>query len=754
MLTWFHHIRPLHIFILLLGSLVASGQQNQWSSNLPINHPDVQQSLAVAPQDINICGTGVGETPFTIDAQLLSSYNGFGVSCKDICDATVEVTVTGGIGPFSYQWVGGPATALWNAACGGTEIVIVTDIGQGIQCAAQVQVNEPASLSVILLGAGIQPPSCSNACDGSATYFAVGGAGSYTYQWNNGPFVGNTVNDLCAGPNTLRIEDQNGCFLDTTFVLAVDSIELVTNIQDVTCFSACDGWISLDVSGGQPGYMYNWVPAPPFGQSTDSIWGLCAGDYTVTVTDANNCDTMVTLTIMEPLPIIPNETVIDASCGNVCDGEAAVNPSNAVGPFTYDWTPDPPSGDFTNTASGLCSGTWDVLITDVASGCDTLVSIVVGGPPILEPSVTTTDASCSGDCDGSAIANVAGGQAPYQYLWSPAPGAGQGTDNASGLCAGNYTLTVTDALNCDSTISFVIGEPAPIDPVLMVTDASCFGECDGTASVAPVGGTPGYTYLWNPVPPVGAGTDSISGLCPGNWDVTITDQNGCDTTISFVVNEPAEIMATLDITPVSCDGDCDGEASVLVVGGSAPYMYLWDPAPSSGQGTDQAVGFCAGNYTLTVTDDNGCELIVPFTVGEPLPFDITLNITEPTCGSTCDGSADLLVTGGNGGYSYLWSPTPATGQGTPNITGLCLGSYTVLVTDSLGCDTLVPFDITTPPLLLPGDSVTPVSCANVCDGEIFFTPIGGVGTITYNWQPVPPAGQGVFFRYWTLPRTV
>ena len=735
--------RILMGLIALLTASAVTSQVNQWSASLPFNDPLVQQSIAVAPEDINICGTAPGQTPFTIDAQLISNYNGFGVSCKDTCDATVQVTVTGGSGTFTFQWVGGPNTAIWNAGCGGTEIVIVTDVVQGIQCAAMVPVTEPSALSVIFVGAGIQAPSCSNACDGMATYFAVGGAGVYTYEWNNGPPAGNTVNDLCPGLNVLHIEDQNGCFVDTSFFLTADPILPNETVGDISCYGVCDGWVNLTVSGGQPGYVYDWVPAPPFGQFTDSIWGLCAGDYTVTITDANFCDTSITVTIIEPLPIVPNDTAINATCWDVCDGEASVNPMNAMGPFTYDWIPDPPNGDFTPTATALCPGIWEVLITDLASGCDTLVSLNVGSPPELEPMLNTQDAQCADACDGEAEIIVTGGTPGYQYFWDPEPGTGQGTNMVTGLCAGPYTLTITDNANCDSIISFIINEPSEIESNLSTTDVTCFGECDGTAAVSPIGGTPGYIYDWFPPPPIGFGTDSVSGLCPGPWSVTITDVNGCDTTITFMIDEPTELTATVDVIDVTCLGDCNGSAMAIALGGTLPYDYFWDPAPAIGQGTDQASGFCSGNYTLTVTDGNNCELLIPFVVSNPDTFQLSLLIADPTCGSICDGTADLTVTGGNGGYSYFWDPTPLTGQGTSSVTGLCLDNYTVTVTDSLNCDTTLAFELVNPPLLLPGDSMSPISCANSCDGEINFNPIGGLGSITYFWDPEPPNGQGV-----------
>ena len=447
-------------FILFFGIfsfLISTAQLNQWSATLKMSDPIVQRAVLAAPRDINICGTGVGETPFTIDAQLLSNFNGFGVSCKDICDGMVEATVSGGIGPFSFQWVGGPNTATWAGACGGIEIVIVTDQGQGIQCATQVQVSEPGDLSFLILGGGIQQPSCSGVCDGAATVFAIGGAGGpYVYNWNNGGTLSNTVNDLCEGPNTLRIEDQNGCSLDTTFILSADPIIPNPMSQDVQCNGACNGSAWVDAMGGTPGYTYFWMPPPPNGQGTDSIFGLCAGDWMVTITDLNNCDTTISITVAEPLAITLNETIVDAQCWNTCDGEILLMPTGAVGPFSYDWTPDPANGDGTNQALGLCPGGVTVLVTDQTSGCDTLLLLTVGSPPVLEPQLTTVDVSCNGTCDGEAAVSPLGGTPGYGFLWTPVPPIGQGTANVSGLCAGMHTVLITDGNGCDTLVSLEI----------------------------------------------------------------------------------------------------------------------------------------------------------------------------------------------------------------------------------------------------------------------------------------------------------
>ena len=204
---------------------------------------------------VNVCATGVGQTPFTIDAQLLSNYNGFGVSCHGVCNGSVRVTVTGGIGPFIYSWIGGPATATWNNVCPGNQIVIVTDQGQGVSCATTVQVTDPALLSVIF--AATQPPTCAGVCNGSSSAFAVGGVPGYDYSWNNGAGTGASFNQLCPGNNTLHVTDANGCAFDTTFNFPIQPIQPNLTKTDVNCANACDGTAQAPPTGGTGSFTYD-----------------------------------------------------------------------------------------------------------------------------------------------------------------------------------------------------------------------------------------------------------------------------------------------------------------------------------------------------------------------------------------------------------------------------------------------------------------------------------------------------------------
>ncbi|MBX2978338.1 MAG: gliding motility-associated C-terminal domain-containing protein [Flavobacteriales bacterium] len=718
------------------SKLVVGGMVSAWEW-------EADQAEA-SDRDVNVCGTGPGQTPFIVDAQVVSSYNGFGVRCRGECNATVTVTVTGGVGPvFTYQWLnGGPNTQTWTSACGGPQIVIVTDLGQGISCPVAVNVSEPAPLGVIFFGPGT-PPTCPTSCNGTRTALGVGGVAPITYNWNNGAGTSSSFFGLCPGLNTLVVTDANNCTFDTTFFFDLQPLDPSLLFSGTSCFGACDGTAEINPQGGTPPYTVTWSPQPPVGQGTNSVSGLCAGPWSVTLLDANGCDTTIAFVIDEPPPIDLDVSSTDASCFGVCDGSATIIASGTPGPFDFNWSPAPGGGQGTGIGTGLCAGTYQITITDLSTGCDTLVSITIDSPGAIDVQGTAVDASCADACDGSITTVVNGGTAPYTYTWSPVPAVGQGTPNVSGLCPGIWSLTVLDAAGCDTTVSFTINAPPPLAPTPSSTDVTCAGACDGTATVLPMnGGVGGYTYVWTPAPGAGQGTGTATGLCAGPIAVTITDANGCDTTVTFLINEPPPLDVVASQTDLTCGSLCDGTASVSVSGGTPGYTYNWSPAPGGGQGTANATGLCAGLYSVTITDANGCDLVVPFTILDAVPIELSLQVLPTSCPGVCDGTAGVIATGGVAPYTYLWSPAPGGGQGTANVTGLCPQAYTLTVTDAVGCDTTIAFTVLAPDPITVTSVVNDAICAGECTGSVALTVSGGTGVYTYLWSPAPGGGQG------------
>jgi fimbrial isopeptide formation D2 family protein len=289
--------------------------------------------------------------------------------------------------------------------------------------------------------------------------------------------------------------------------------------------------------------------------------------------------------------------------------------------------------------------------------------------------MNSTNASCNGLCDGTATANVTGGTPSYFYNWSPSGQIGQ---SVTGLCAGIYTVTVTDAIPCTQTETVVITEP----PAL-IADAGnptiCWGSCatlGGYPSAS--GGTPGYTYLWSPS--YGLSDTSIANpiTCStgfSNYTLAVTDANGCSaSSTTIITNYPALGISFSKTNPSTC-AVCDGALASTVNGGTSPYYYWWNTVPA--QYTPTAIGLCQGTYTLIVTDANGCTAKSWDYLYLPKP-QVTGTVTNTSC---TDGSIDITVSNGLPPYTYLWN----TGATTQDISNLSPGNYYVAVTDANSC---------------------------------------------------------------------
>lgn len=366
----------------------------------------------------------------------------------------------------------------------------------------------------------------------------------------------------------------------------------------------------------------------------------------------------------------------------------------------------------------------------------TLGSMVLPGDSLLDIFVTklspqnscASSASvsgnivCAGMCNGTATV-TSSGQAPYTYSWNTTPV--QQTQTATGLCAGNYTVTVTDLFGCTSSANITLIDPQPLSASAFTTDISCYGACDGTAGVSATGESP-FSYSWdtNPVQT----SDVISGLCGGVYTVTVTDANGCSTSSPVSLADPAQIVISSSTTPITCYNSCDGVA-VASATGNGPFSYSWNTVPVQNTGTASAL--CDGNYTVTVTDASGCTSTASVSLSNPQQIQISPSVNSVVCHGECNGTAEAIVTG-NGPFTYSWSTVPV--QTSETATGLCAGSYTVVVTDAGGCTSSQGMLVTEPLAITLSGTITNETCTGCNDGDINVSSGGGIGNLQYSWS--------------------
>jgi len=475
---------------------------------------------------------------------------------------------------------------------------------------------------------------------------------------------------LTAGVYTVTVTDNNGCTTVSTVTLTEPSaIVLTTSSVSSNCGQA-DGQASVTATGGVSSYSYNWSS----GCTTVNCTGLLAGTYTVTVTDGNGCTKTSTVNISDIGGGTATATLdFNVSCNGGCDGQATVTMVGGVTPYTYSW-----SNNGTNaTSTGLCAGTYTVTVTD-SVGCVSVDTTVISEPPLLVATITAqNDALCNGSSDGDATTSASGGTPGYTYAWS----SGGSNTTETGLAAGVYTVTVTDNNGCTAIANVTIGEPTPVVASISgFNDALCNGSSSGDATANSTGGTSPYSYQWD----ANAGnqtSQTATGLAQGSYSVTVTDNNGCTAVTSVTIGEPSPIVITFTSNDISCNGLCDGFVIVNVNGGTAPYNYLWNPAPGNGQGTSTPSNMCAGTYSLNITDDNGCSFDTIFVLNEPAAISLNAVAKDVTCPGDCDGNIDLSVLGGATPYSYTWG----SGETTEDLFDLCIGVYGITVTDANGC---------------------------------------------------------------------
>ena len=580
--------------------------------------------------------------------------------------------------------------------------------------------------NISLQGDSVQVSAKNTSCFGMGSAMAtpVVGTAPYTYTWS--PSGGNaaTASGLSAGNYTVSMTDAYGIVATTTVAVTLPGAPLLANISsvvNVTCFGANTGSAVANVSGGTAGYTYTWSPA---GGNAATASGLSGATYTLNVSDANGCTTNTMVTITQPtLVLSASITSTNVACFGSNTGSAAAIVNGGTAGYSYTWSP---TGGNAATANGLAQGTYTLVVKD-ANSCTTNTTVSIAQPTALSAVITSTNVACFGGSTGIATASVSGGTAGYTYTWSP---SGGNAATATGLAQGSYTVSIKDANNCTTNTVVTITQPTAALSVstASVTNVTCFGNNTGSASAIVSGGTAGYTYTWSPS---GGNSATASNLTQGSYTINITDANSCITNTTVSITQPASAL-TASISTAVNGGICSGgsvNATVTVNGGTPAYTYTWLP---SGGNTATTNSLTPGNYTVTISDANNCNISSVLTVTAPasaLAANIT-SVSNINCATTNTGSVTATVSGGAPGYTYTWSPS---GGNATTATNLAVGNYTLSVTDANGCTTGTVVAITKPVVII--SSSNNVNCFGATTGSVTAMVNGGTPAYTYTWSP-------------------
>ncbi len=634
----------------------------------------------------------------------------------------------GGTAPYTTTWSNGGSGSTLSGLSAGNYFGTITDANG---CSITNHPNpfvlgEPTAITITPT---ITDATCFGGTNGSVLATPSGGTSGYTYAWGalTGGQTTPTASNLGAGTYNLTVTDAHSCTTSGSFTVGQGTEILVTTgaINSAHC-GLSDGSATVSASGGTGTLSYSWSTSPT--QTGLTVTGVSAASYTVTVSDINSCNKTHSVSVPDGgAPSLNLVSQTEVSCYGGSNGTAQVNATGGSGTLNYSWSS---SSNTSNIESGLSAGPHTVSVTDGA-GCVSTLNIDISEPDVLSASISSqTSTLCFGSSNGTATVDISGGTSSYTTEWSTSPV--QNTVTATGLTAGPYTVTITDAHLCTTTESVTIAQPMQIAiNNSFTTPTLCYGESNGTAGVDNItGGTGAYSYLWNTTP---SQTDpTASGLSAGPITVTVSDVNNCTAQISLMVSEPSVLSATTASVMPSCYSGADGIAVVNVSGGtvSTGYTYLWDNNAGN-QTNDTAFSLAAGSYNVTVQDDNACSATYSVNISDPTELTATTAYQNVSCFGGNDGRASISPTGGTSPYTYLWSESAQTND---TIFGLIEGMYDVTVYDANLCAFISSIQIIEPSALSIITNAYDVLCNGGNNGQITSNVSGGTNPYTFEWS--------------------
>ncbi|XZF13281.1 gliding motility-associated C-terminal domain-containing protein [Chitinophagaceae bacterium MMS25-I14] len=639
-------------------------------------------------------------------------------TCSGGNNGSITVTGGGGLAPFTYAIGTGTfsSTNTFTSLTPGTYTLHVIDANN---CTKDTTITL-LDATPILANVTTTKPPCNHFSNGAITISAYNSVSPYQYALGTGSYqASGTFSGLFSGNYTIHIKNALGCIKDTIVKLP-DSVKIAGNaaVTNILCNNGNNGAITLGATGAYPPYQYSLGSGAFSGNNT--FTNLTAGTYTLHIQDTELCYFDTTITLTQPTPVTVTAAATNVLCNAAATGTATISGGGGVPPYTYangagGYTS---SGSFTN----LTAGTYTFHVKD-ANGCikDTTVTLTQPTPIVI--SLSFTKPLCVGAANGTITISATGGTGTFTYA------IGAGAYSASGsftsLTAGTYTLHAKDANNCIKDSVFTLSNPPAIVPAVTMTSPLCNGASNGTITLTATGGAPGYTYA------IGAGTygasGSFTGLAAGSYTLHVKDANSCikDTTVNLIDALPIHANVTLADPP--CNHFSNGSITMAAFNGAAPYQYALGTGSFQASGTFS--GLFSGSYLIHIKDNNGCTKDTTVILPDSVKIAGTATVTTIHCYGDTTGAVQINASGAFPPYTY------AVGTGTfgstNNFTPLPAGTYTFHVQDTRLCYFDTTITLTQPTRIVPGATVTNVSCFNGSNGTVTLSATGGTSPYTY-----------------------
>ncbi|HXK63003.1 MAG TPA: gliding motility-associated C-terminal domain-containing protein [Bacteroidales bacterium] len=501
------------------------------------------------------------------------------------------------------------------------------------------------------------------------------------------------------------------CQTTDSIYIQVSHILADLSVHPTNCYDTCDGWAKVNPSGGFSPYSILFSN----GIEDSVAANLCSGQYWVSIIDSIGCDTLIEFRIDSPSPFFINYELQHVSCHGDSTGFIHLTVMGATPPYEVLWS----NGDSGLYLNNLPAGIYTAQIFD-ANQCDTLLNFSIQQPEAFGVEAEINQVSCFGYSDGSIHLQISGGISPYSVIWN------NGMQGASinGLHAGTYTALLTDSLQCDTSMTFILTEPPPFFIQAIVVPVSCPGYHDGSVELLLQGGSQPYFIHWV----TGDTSHHLENLPVGFYSVRIIDAHQCIFDTGFIIDEPVPFSIIAEITPVTCKGYADGSIMIEASGGNPPYTLTW----SNGATGNFLSNLTGGFYTLTLFDAHSCDTTITFLVPEAhQPLNVSYSSYQPSCWGYQDGAYKILPEGGMPPYSIFWGMDEIS----DSIGNLPAGIYSFEISDAYKCRVNITDTLSSPTPFMIQSIIHHPSCAfGVPDGSIQLLVSGGTPSYYFHWS--------------------